>query len=82
MGKSLLNVKKFAFVIKKITKSQLKKQNVIIAKKLARQTKEIDTLIIENPFMGDYHFSVMLGYWLYTKNYNPQNIKLHLGNYP
>jgi len=78
----VLNVKKFAFVIKKITKSQLKKQSVIIAKKLARQTKEIDTLIIENPFMGDYHLSAMLGYSLYAKDYKPQSTKLHLGNYP
>ena len=61
---------------KKITKSQLKKQSVIIAKKLARQTKEIDTLIIENPFMGDYHLSAMLGYSLYAKDYKPQSTKL------
>ena len=61
---------------KKITKSQLKEQSVIIAKKLARQTKEIDTLIIENPFMGGYHLSAMLGYWLYAKDYKPQSTKL------
>lgn len=63
---------------KKMTKSSLQKQSIVIAEKLAKKTKGIDTLIIENPFLGDYHLPAMIGYFLYAKKFRPDNLKLFL----
>jgi len=61
---------------KKITKKYLQEEGACIAKKLGQETKEMDVVIIENPFLGDYHLPAMLGYSLYAKKYKPKSAKV------
>jgi hypothetical protein len=60
---------------KKLSKQQIKKESVVIAQKLAEFTKGVEVVVIENPFLGDYHLSAMLGYSLYAKKYKPKGTK-------
>lgn len=58
------------------TKSQVKKESLLLAKKLAQKTRGMDVVIIENPFLGGYHLPAMLGYSYYAKEYKPKTTKL------
>ncbi|MCD5396330.1 MAG: hypothetical protein LR000_01530 [Candidatus Pacebacteria bacterium] len=60
----------------KLTKTQIKKESVAIAQKLAEFTKGIKIAVIENPYLGDYHLPAMLGYSLYAKKYKPKETKV------
>jgi len=60
----------------KLTKKYLKKESISIAEKIAKETKGIDVVVIENPFLGDYHLPAMLAYSLYAKEQKPQGTKL------
>jgi len=60
----------------KLTKKYLEKESVSIAEKLAQETKGMDVVMIENPFLGSYHLPAMLAYSLYAKKYKPQGTKV------
>ena len=47
-----------------------------IAQKLALATEKGGRVIIENPFLGNYHLPAMLGFSFYAQRYKPQKIKL------
>ena len=47
-----------------------------IAQKLALATEKGGRVIIENPFLGNYHLPAMLGFSFYAQKYKPQKIKL------
>jgi len=61
---------------KKLTKQQIYQKTVIIAEKLASLTEGKEIVIIENPFLGDYHLPAMIGYSLYAKKYRPKGTKI------
>jgi len=60
----------------KLTKKYLEKESVSIAEKLAQETKGMNVVVIENPFLGSYHLPAMLAYSLYAKKYKPQGTKI------
>jgi glycosyltransferase involved in cell wall biosynthesis len=60
----------------RLLKRQIQKESEIIAQKLAKLTKGIEVVVIENPFMGSYHLPAMLGFSLYTKKQKPKGTKL------
>lgn len=60
----------------KLTKKYLEKESVSIAEKLAQETKGMDVVVIENPFLGSYHLPAMLAYSLYAEKYKPQGTKV------
>jgi len=47
-----------------------------IAKKLALATEKGGRVIIENPFLGNYHLPAMLAFSFYAQKYKPQRVKL------
>ena len=60
----------------RITKKELNKESVVIAKKLGEATKGMDVVVIENPFLGTYHLPAMMGFSLYAKKYKPKGTKV------
>lgn len=60
----------------KLTKESLERESDLIAKKIAQKTKGIDIVVIENPFLGDYHLPAMLAYSLYVRKYKPRGTKV------
>ncbi|MBL7155394.1 MAG: glycosyltransferase family 4 protein [Candidatus Portnoybacteria bacterium] len=61
---------------KKLTKKQFEQESDSIAQKIVQKTKDIEIVIIENPFLGDYHLPAMLAYSLYAKKYKPLGTKV------
>lgn len=61
---------------KKLTKKQFEQESDSIAQKIAQKTKGIEVVIIENPFLGDYHLTAMLAYSLYARKYKPRGTKV------
>jgi len=59
-----------------LNKKRLIEKSVVIAKKLAKETKGMDVVVIENPFLGEYHLPAMLGYSLYARKYKPSGVKV------
>lgn len=61
---------------RKLSKARLEKQALNIAKKIAKATEGIKTIVIENPLMGLYHLPAMLGFSIYANQYKPKGIKV------
>jgi len=61
---------------KKLSKTRLEKEALNIAKKIAKATKDIDTIVIENPLMGLYHLPAMLGFSIYANQYKSKGVKV------
>lgn len=59
-----------------VSKSQLEKEALTIAKKIAEATKGIKVIVVENPLIGDYHLAAMLGFSIYARQYKPVDVKL------
>ena len=60
----------------KPTKRQVKKRSLAIAEKLAKETKGMSVVIIENPFLGTYHLPAMAGFSIYARKYKPARTKV------
>lgn len=61
---------------RKLTKNRLIQESDFLAKKIGQATKGIEAVVIENPFLGDYHLPAMLAYSVYAKKYKPQGTKV------
>jgi len=73
--------KKLDFLIpfknnKKISRKEIDKKARVYAQKIALLTKEMDYVIIENPFLGDYHLKAMRSFYFYAKEYKPKKTKI------
>ena len=60
----------------KLTKKILQKEALLIAKKVAKATKGMEVVVIENPFLGTYHLSAMMGFSIYAQEYKPAGTKV------
>ena len=60
----------------KLNKKDLKKESLVIAKKIAEETKNMDVVVIENPFLGTYHLPAMVGFSLYASQYKSKDTKV------
>ena len=60
----------------KFNKKDIEKRSLLIAKKIAKATKEMDVVVIENPFLGNYHLSAMIGFSIYAYQYKPIGTKV------
>ncbi|MFH1656831.1 MAG: glycosyltransferase [Candidatus Nealsonbacteria bacterium] len=60
-----------------LTKESLEREAEIIAKKIAKAVEDAEVVIIENPFLGGYHLSAMLGFSIYAKKYKSSKTKLY-----
>ena len=57
-------------------KNDIEKEGLIIAKKIAQAAKGADTVVIENPFVGEYHLSAMLGFSIYADQFKSPETKV------
>ncbi|MBU4082654.1 glycosyltransferase family 4 protein [Patescibacteria group bacterium] len=59
-----------------LNKSEIEKRGLAIAQKIAEATEGSDVVVIENPFVGEYHLSAMLGFSIYAKQFKPSGTKI------
>jgi len=57
-------------------KDDIEREGLIIAKKIAQATEGASAVIIENPFVGEYHLSAMLGFSIYANQFKPSGTKV------
>ncbi|MEA2092436.1 MAG: hypothetical protein U9P61_00425, partial [Patescibacteria group bacterium] len=57
-------------------KKSIEKKGLSIAKKIAQATKGITVIVIENPFIGEYHLPAMLGFSIYAAQFKPPGTKV------
>lgn len=59
-----------------LSKDDIEKRGLLIAKKIAQATENADVVIIENPFVGEYHLPAMLGFSIYASQFKPSGTKV------
>ncbi len=57
-------------------KENILEQAQLIAQKIAQATKGIDTVVIENPLMGDYHLAAMFGFFIFANEHKAKETKV------
>ena len=62
--------------VEKDNKNDIEKEGLTIAKKIAKATEGAEVVIIENPFVGEYHLSAMLGFSIYADQFKLPETKV------
>ncbi|MEA2113560.1 MAG: hypothetical protein U9P63_02795 [Patescibacteria group bacterium] len=57
-------------------KKSIEKKGLSIAKKIAQATEGAAAVVIENPFVGEYHLPAMLGFSIYAAQFKPSGTKV------
>lgn len=59
-----------------LNKNSIEERGLVIAKKIAQATEGATVVIIENPFVGEYHLPAMLGFSIYAAQFKLSGTKV------